>query len=35
MLANEPYAAKRAGRNPVMCSVSEIAAQHVVPEDDC
>ena len=29
------YAAKRAGRNRVVCSVSEIAAPHVVPGDDC
>ena len=29
------YAAKRAGRNRVACSVSEIAAPHVVPGDDC
>jgi diguanylate cyclase (GGDEF)-like protein len=29
------YAAKRAGRNRVVCSVSEIAAPPAVPEDDC
>jgi diguanylate cyclase (GGDEF)-like protein len=29
------YAAKRAGRNRVMCSVSGIEAPHVVPADDC
>jgi diguanylate cyclase (GGDEF)-like protein len=29
------YAAKRTGRNRVVCSVSEIAAPHVIPGDDC
>jgi diguanylate cyclase (GGDEF)-like protein len=29
------YAAKRAGRNRVVCSVSEIAALHVVPGANC
>lgn len=29
------YAAKRAGRNRVVCSVSEIAAPRVAPGDDC
>jgi predicted signal transduction protein with EAL and GGDEF domain len=29
------YAAKRVGRNRVVCSVSEIAAPHAVPGDDC
>ena len=29
------YAAKRGGRNRVVCSVSKIAAPHMIPEDDC
>jgi len=29
------YAAKRAGRNRVMCGVSHAAAPHVVPGEDC
>ena len=29
------YAAKRAGRNRVVCGISEIAAPHVVSGGDC
>jgi hypothetical protein len=35
MADQAPYAAKRAGRNRVVCSVSEIGAPNIVPGDDC